>query len=102
MASHEYSTSDASAFYVRLFAQNERVMKFGLTAIQSALSRETDICSYPHVLVAGTNGKGQVSALLSNALTLSGFQTGLFTSPHLVDFRERIRINTLASYVSNN
>lgn len=93
MASQEYSTNAASAFYARLFAQNERVMKFGLTAIQSALSRETGICTYPHVLVAGTNGKGQVSALLSNALTLSGFQTGLFTSPHLVDFRERIRIN---------
>ena len=81
------------AFYARLFAQNERVMKFGLTAIQSALSRESGICRYPHILVAGTNGKGQVSALLSNALTLSGIQTGLFTSPHLVDFRERIRIN---------
>ena len=81
------------SFYDRLFRQNERVMKFGLEAISSALAREPGICTYPHISVAGTNGKGQVSALLANAAYLLGLQTGLFTSPHLVDFRERIRIN---------
>ena len=95
----EHFKQEVSAFYARLFAQNERVMKFGLTAMETALSRESGICSYPHILVAGTNGKGQVSALLSNALTLSGLKTGLFTSPHLVDFRERIRINGVQASV---
>jgi len=45
------------------------------------------------VHVAGTNGKGSVSHLLCSVLQEAGFKTGLYTSPHLVDFRERIRIN---------
>lgn len=43
--------------------------------------------------VAGTNGKGSTSSLLASVLTAAGLKTGLFTSPHLVDFRERIRID---------
>ena len=43
--------------------------------------------------IAGTNGKGSVSSTLAAILTASGYRTGLFTSPHLIDFRERIRIN---------
>jgi dihydrofolate synthase/folylpolyglutamate synthase len=43
--------------------------------------------------VAGTNGKGTTSSILASYLTENGFVTGLFTSPHLLDFRERIRIN---------
>ncbi len=45
------------------------------------------------VHVAGTNGKGSVSSFLSSYFQELGYKTGLFTSPHLVDFRERIRIN---------
>ena len=43
--------------------------------------------------VAGTNGKGSVSHLLAAILRQSGYKVGLYTSPHLVDFRERIRVN---------
>ena len=43
--------------------------------------------------VAGTNGKGSVSHFLASTLQNSGYKVGLYTSPHLVDFRERIRIN---------
>ena len=43
--------------------------------------------------VAGTNGKGSVANMLAAALTAAGYKTGLYTSPHLVDFRERARIN---------
>ena len=45
------------------------------------------------VHVAGTNGKGSVSAMPSSILTAAGFRTGLYTSPHLTDFSERIRID---------
>ena len=45
------------------------------------------------VHVAGTNGKGSTSHLIAAALQAQGYKVGLFTSPHLVDFRERIRIN---------
>ncbi|MBQ3950760.1 MAG: bifunctional folylpolyglutamate synthase/dihydrofolate synthase, partial [Bacteroidales bacterium] len=43
--------------------------------------------------VAGTNGKGSVSHFLASILQEAGYKVGLYTSPHLVDFRERIRIN---------
>ena len=45
------------------------------------------------VHVAGTNGKGSVAHLLASYFQEAGLKTGLFTSPHLVDFRERIKIN---------
>lgn len=45
------------------------------------------------VHVAGTNGKGSTCHLVASALQEAGFKTGLYTSPHLVDFRERVRIN---------
>ncbi|MDP4239487.1 MAG: folylpolyglutamate synthase/dihydrofolate synthase family protein [Bacteroidota bacterium] len=48
---------------------------------------------YRTIHIAGTNGKGSVSHLLAAVLQQSGYKTGLYTSPHLVDFRERIRVN---------
>ena len=48
--------------------------------------------SFRAVHVAGTNGKGSVSTLLASSLAASGYRTGLFTSPHIKDFRERMRI----------
>lgn len=49
--------------------------------------------AYKTIHVAGTNGKGSVSHLLAAILRQAGYKVGLFTSPHLVDFRERIRVN---------
>lgn len=48
---------------------------------------------FPSIHIAGTNGKGSTSHLLASILQEAGYKTGLTTSPHLVDFRERIRIN---------
>ncbi len=48
---------------------------------------------YPTIHVAGTNGKGSVSHFLASILSSAGYKVGLYTSPHLIDFRERIRIN---------
>lgn len=48
---------------------------------------------YKTIHVAGTNGKGSTSHLLAAILQKSGYKVGLFTSPHLIDFRERIRVN---------
>lgn len=47
----------------------------------------------PSIHIAGTNGKGSTSHLIAAALQCAGMKVGLYTSPHLVDFRERIRIN---------
>lgn len=48
---------------------------------------------WPSVHIAGTNGKGSTSHLIAASLQCAGLKVGLYTSPHLVDFRERIRIN---------
>jgi dihydrofolate synthase/folylpolyglutamate synthase len=48
---------------------------------------------YPAIHVAGTNGKGSVCHMLAAVLQQAGYRVGLHTSPHLVDFRERIKVN---------
>ncbi|HRH35429.1 MAG TPA: Mur ligase family protein, partial [Catalimonadaceae bacterium] len=48
---------------------------------------------FPTVHIAGTNGKGSSSHSIASVFQEAGYKTGLYTSPHLVDFRERIRIN---------
>lgn len=49
--------------------------------------------NYPTVHVAGTNGKGSVSSMLTSVLMEAGLKVGCYTSPHLADYRERVRIN---------
>ncbi|MBI5541920.1 MAG: bifunctional folylpolyglutamate synthase/dihydrofolate synthase [Bacteroidia bacterium] len=51
--------------------------------------------SFKAIHIAGTNGKGSVSHMLASVLQDSGYRTGLFTSPHIKDFRERIKVNGL-------
>ncbi len=69
-------------------------MKLGLDNIRSLLEAlgHPDR-KYDSVHIAGTNGKGSVAAMLSAVHQTAGKRTGLYTSPHLVDFRERIRVN---------
>ena len=57
-----------------------------------------DLFGNPHekyrcIHVAGTNGKGSVSSMIAAVLQMAGYKVGLFTSPHFIDFRERIRVN---------
>ncbi|MBR5850499.1 MAG: bifunctional folylpolyglutamate synthase/dihydrofolate synthase [Alistipes sp.] len=73
----------------------------GASAYKPGLERITEFCrvlgnpqrNYFTIHVAGTNGKGSVSHLLASILQQAGYRTGLFTSPHLQDFRERIRVD---------
>ena len=69
-------------------------MKLGLDNIRELLHILGDPQNtFESIHVAGSNGKGSVSAMLAAALQANGYKTGLYTSPHLVDFRERIKIN---------
>lgn len=75
-----------------------KAKKFGsrldLTRIQKLcelLGNPQDKCRFIHI--AGTNGKGSISVFLSNILKSAGYKTGLFTSPFIYDFNERIQIN---------
>lgn len=77
-----------------LYGRERHKDKLGLDGTRALLAALGD----PHrrfrsVHVAGTNGKGSVCALVERVLREAGYRTGLFTSPHLVDFRERIRVS---------
>ncbi|MFO7865403.1 MAG: folylpolyglutamate synthase/dihydrofolate synthase family protein [Candidatus Aminicenantes bacterium] len=69
-------------------------MKFGLNNVRAVLQElHNPHHGVPFIQVAGSNGKGSVSAMLSRIFTLNGWRCGLFTSPHLMHVQERIRIN---------
>jgi dihydrofolate synthase/folylpolyglutamate synthase len=83
-----------AAFCQRLFRQNEFAFKLGTDRIAAALRVEGNPDhQYDVILVGGTNGKGSVSSLIHAGLVGAGYRTGLYTSPHLMDVRERIRVN---------
>jgi len=77
-----------------MYALKRFGIKLGLETIQHILSE----LGNPHqtfrtIHVAGTNGKGSVCAIIANLLQIHGFRVGLYTSPHLIHFNERITIN---------
>lgn len=79
-----------------LFGLQKFGIKFGLSNITNILG----LLGNPHenlkaVHIAGTNGKGSTAATISSIMQESGYRVGLYTSPHLVDFTERIKINGL-------
>lgn len=84
-----------------LFSQLPAYHRIGKAAYKDNLNNTIafdDYLGHPHtryktIHVAGTNGKGSVSHLIASILMDAGYKTGLYTSPHLVDFRERIRVN---------
>jgi len=77
-----------------LYGLERRKDKLGLEGMRALLSAlGNPERRFRAVHVAGTNGKGTVCALVERVLRAAGARTGLYTSPHLVDFRERIRVN---------
>ncbi len=84
-----------------LFSQLPMFSRIGTSALRNKLENTIELCSRlgdPHkkfksIHIAGTNGKGSTSHMLAAILQTAGYKTGLYTSPHLKDFRERIRIN---------
>jgi folylpolyglutamate synthase len=57
------------------------------------LNLENELSKLSVIHVAGTKGKGSTCAMVESILRHCGYKTGLYTSPHLIDVRERIRIN---------
>ncbi len=69
-------------------------IRLDLNAVRAAFAAlDNPERSYPAVLIAGTNGKGSVTAMTGAILSAAGRSVGLYTSPHLTDVRERIRID---------
>jgi len=81
----------------RAFAWLEELQRRGMVLGLERVERlarmlENPQESFPAVLIAGTNGKGTVAAILDSILTCSGLRTGRYTSPHLIDWNERITV----------
>lgn len=82
-----------SASLDRLYARSAHNIKLGLELEIELLERMGNPqLRMPHIHVAGTNGKGSVCAMIESVLRAAGYKTGLYTSPHLVRFNERIRV----------
>jgi dihydrofolate synthase / folylpolyglutamate synthase len=86
-----------------LFTRLPMFSRIGPAALKKDLHNTLEICrilgnpqnKFRSIHVAGTNGKGSVSHMLAAVLQTAGYKTGLYTSPHLYDFRERIKVNGL-------
>ncbi|MDA9127514.1 bifunctional folylpolyglutamate synthase/dihydrofolate synthase [Flavobacteriaceae bacterium] len=97
--SQVFTTYDAAVQW--LFLQLPQYQRQGAAAYKPGLERTERLMAYlknpehgfKSIHVAGTNGKGSTSHMLASVLQAAGFRVGLYTSPHLKDFRERIRIN---------
>lgn len=77
-----------------LFALRNSGIKLGLERIEALTAlMGSPNNAYPTIIVAGTNGKGSVSAIMASILSGAGYKVGLYTSPHLVKFNERIRVD---------
>ena len=84
-----------------LYSKLPMFTRIGEAALKKDLTNTLALCeslgnpqdSFKSIHVAGTNGKGSTSHMLAAILQKAGYKTGLYTSPHLKDFRERIRIN---------
>jgi dihydrofolate synthase/folylpolyglutamate synthase len=84
-----------------LFTQLPMFSRVGAAAYKPDLTNTIKLCEalgnpqhqFKSIHVAGTNGKGSTSHMLASILQTAGYKTGLYTSPHLVDFRERMKID---------
>ena len=84
-----------------LYTQLPMFTRVGSSAYKEDLTNTIELCKrldnpqdkFKSIHIAGTNGKGSTSHMLAAVLQIAGYKTGLYTSPHLRDFRERVRIN---------
>jgi len=95
------NTKDYQQTLQYLYERLPMFSRIGKAALKPDLTNTIKLCAaigdpqneFKSVHIAGTNGKGSVSHSLAAVMQNAGYKTGLYTSPHLVDFRERIRIN---------
>ena len=84
-----------------LYTKLPMFTRIGAAALKNDLHNTLALCealgnperSFKSIHIAGTNGKGSTSHIMASILQTAGYKTGLYTSPHLLDFRERIRVN---------
>ncbi|MEY4345468.1 MAG: hypothetical protein RL032_1300, partial [Pseudomonadota bacterium] len=84
---------DWLAYCEQLHPKGMNGIELGLDRIRVVAQRMELRFTCPVITVAGTNGKGSTCAMLESILGQAGYKTGTFTSPHLVHFEERLRLN---------
>ena len=94
--SKKFNSAEFNQLLEDLYVLQRLGIKVGLEHTQRLL----EVCSNPQdnfisIHIAGTNGKGSTSAMLSSILIEAGYNVGLYTSPHLLKFNERIRVNSI-------
>ena len=92
--SKKFNSAEFNQLLEDLYALQRLGIKVGLEHTHQLL----EVCSNPQdsfmsIHIAGTNGKGSTSAMIASILIEAGYSVGLYTSPHLLKFNERIRIN---------
>ena len=101
----EFSEEKYTEMIEKLFQRFPSFQKAGVSAYKPGIANMEfidQLMGHPHrnykvIHVAGTNGKGSVSNMLASALSAFGLKVGLYTSPHIVDFRERMRVVEIAT-----
>ena len=93
----QHQSAEINSILDKLFSLQRLGIKVGLDHTYQLLDR----CGNPHnklktIHIAGTNGKGSTAAMLQNILRTAGLSVGLYTSPHLVNFNERIRVDGIS------
>ncbi|MEO0312142.1 MAG: hypothetical protein RIQ89_1799 [Bacteroidota bacterium] len=92
------SYEEALAYLYKALPMFHRIGPAAYRANLNTINMLMELLAHPHINykcihIAGTNGKGSTSHLLAAIMAQAGYKTGLYTSPHLLDFRERIKIN---------
>lgn len=104
----EFSEERYDDMLGKLFVRFPSFQKAGASAYKPGIANMEfvdQLMGHPHrsydiIHVAGTNGKGSVSNMLASALSACGLKVGLYTSPHILDFRERMRVIEISSRAS--
>lgn len=111
MTAEDFTEAGYAGMIEKLFSRFPSFQKVGAGAYKPGIDNMIffdSLAGHPHrkyaaVHVAGTNGKGSVSCMTASALSRAGLKTGLYTSPHILDFRERMRVlegHAPATYIS--
>ncbi len=85
--------SSLNDWLTRLESMHPKAIDMGLERVASVWQRMGVILNCPVITVGGTNGKGSTCAMLESILLQGGYHVGLYTSPHLIDFNERARLD---------
>jgi dihydrofolate synthase/folylpolyglutamate synthase len=87
------TTATLSEWLSYLESLHHKAIELGLDRVRAAAQRLDLKLPFVKITVGGTNGKGSTCAMLEAILLAAGYRVGLYTSPHLIDFNERIRVN---------